>query len=262
MDYGIKVAKEGKSSSSSDPRDYSFHSYFNQLKIFDEVHGVISLSTTVVGTVNNTHNLGYKPLIFSYFEHPEVSKWYSAPCRTYNALSTPPTWDLISVMKHVSANEIQVRFYDDGFMTSSPTNVQYKYYILVDPREGAWYDPASTDTDSETLTNSYGIRIARPNIDVKTAEPQNLVYSSKFNTFKIAKIVKFTSAGSSAHGLGYPPAFFVLKEDPTYSGEWIRGDVNPFLNGSYPLVNVDGTNVNCLSSGTYYVILFTDPLNE
>jgi len=265
MDYGIKVAKVGKNINSSDINDYTFHSSINMLKIYKEGFGTKSVSTGVVATIDVTHNLGYKPMVFSYFKHPSDGHWYSAPCRTYDYETIPPTWDLMSVMKHLDNNKIQIRLYDgDPAMPTSPTNVDYKYYILADPRENAWYQPATSDSDSGDYDNDYGFKVSRPGIDVKTAEPKNLVFSSSFNTFKEYRIIKMTSSGSINHGLNYPPTFLAIKEDYFNAGEFIRGDVFPFVSGSASIINVDSTKVYYRTSGyeTIYVILFIDPLNE
>ena len=265
MDYGIKVTAEGKHITSTNPRDYRFHSGINMLKIFKEAYGTKSVTTGVVETVDVTHNLGYKPMVFSYFKHPSDGHWYSAPCRTYDYETIPPTWDLMSVMKHLNTNQIQLRFYDgDPAMPSSPTNVNYKYYILADPRANAWYQPATSDSDSGSYSDDYGFKISRPGIDVKKAEPKNLVFSTGFNTFKEYRIIKMTSPGSVTHGLNYPPTFLAVKEDYFNANEFIRGDVFPFINGSYPIISVDDTKVYYRVSGyeDIYVILFIDPLNE
>ncbi len=264
-DFGMKVAKIGADIDSTDPRDYHFHSGINMLKIFKEAFGTKSITTGVVGTVDVTHNLGYKPIILSYFKHPSDGHWYSAPCRTYDFDTIPPSWDLMSVMKHTNNNQIQLRFYDgDPAMPSSPTNIDYKYYVLADPRQDAWYEPATSDTDSESYADDFGFKISRPGIDVKTAEPKNLVFSTAFNTFKEYRIIKMTTPGYIAHGLDYPPTFLAIKEDYFNPGEFIRGDVYPFISGSAPIISVDDTNVYYRTSGyeDIYVILFIDPLDE
>jgi len=73
-----------------------------------------------------------------------------------------------------------------------------------------------------------------------------------------------TSSGSINHGLNYPPTFLAIKEDYFNAGEFIRGDVFPFVSGSASIINVDSTKVYYRTSGyeTIYVILFIDPLNE
>lgn len=266
MDYGIKVAKKGSNVNSTNPRDYNFHSGINMLKVFREVSGVKSVARGVVGTIDITHNLGYKPMMFSYFRHPSDGHWYSAPCRTFDYGTQPPTWDLMVLMKHLNNNQIQIRMYDgDPAMPTTPTNINYKYYILADPRQDAWYQPATVDTDSASSSEDYGFKISRPGIDVKTAEPRNLVFSTRFNTFKEYRIVKMSSAGSVLHGLDYPPTFLAVKRDYFNNTEFKRGDVMPFINGSLALVSVDNTRVYYRTAGfdeDTYIILFTDPLDE
>lgn len=63
----------------------------------------------------------------------------------------------------------------------------------------------------------YGLKISQEGFDVKNATDQQLVFSTDFNTYKIAKVVTLstplTGLGgdvvtvSTAHNLGYPPAF-------------------------------------------------------
>ena len=78
----------------------------------------------------------------------------------------------------------------------------------------------------------YGIKISKPGFDVHTASDKDLVFSSKFDTFKVALTGTgdFTSDFSTnqvdtiAHGLGYTPAFLVYSEVHAGFGEPSTGD--------------------------------------
>lgn len=269
MDYGIKVAKEGKDITSTDPRDYRFHSGINMLKIFKEGFGTKSVARGDVGTVDVTHNLGYKPMVFGYFKHPGSSCWFGMPCRTYNTYNIPnprTTWDLIGNISNINNNTVRLKFYDGSpAMPSSPSSINYKYYILADPRQDDWYQPASSDTDDGSYSNDYGFKISRPGIDVKTAEPKNLVFSTAFNTFKEYAIVSVTGTDYTqeivvSHGLDYPPAFLALGD--IGGGQYSREDVIGRYRGSWGNICVDESNVYINTVGKVYVILFIDPLNE
>lgn len=109
--------------------------------------------------------------------------------------------------------------------------------------------------------SKYGIKISRPGYDVDSATDDNLIYSSEFNTPKIFRRIKFTSSGSQAHGLTYPPDFDYYVKNTT-SGRTRRGQNYYF--GWPATVQVDSTNVYAtVSSGVeIYVTLFTNPLNE
>ena len=104
--------------------------------------------------------------------------------------------------------------------------------------------------------SSIGMKVSKPGVDVKDADDKDLVWSSDFKTFKIYKIVKFTSSGDEKHGLDYAPAF-VYMEDYTSTLEtgWHR---NPHATR----VSVDGEKVYYNGSGTVYITLFIDPLDE
>ena len=105
--------------------------------------------------------------------------------------------------------------------------------------------------------SNTGIIISKPGVDAKTADEKDLVWSSNFKTFKIYKILKFTSEQTVSHGLNYPPTYVVYRPDFIY--DYITG-----LPGPAGQARVDDTNV--FSTGTSaeptYVILFIDPLNE
>lgn len=61
----------------------------------------------------------------------------------------------------------------------------------------------------------YGMKVSRPGYDVKTAEPYELAFSSKYQTLKVHSQHSgqiYDSTGRTAiisHGLGYVPMFFV-----------------------------------------------------
>lgn len=265
----LKVVKTGKSIDSTDPRDFSLHSEINTLKIYKSGYGTLSLATGVTSTVNITHNLGYKPIIFGFFKHPGSSCWFGMPCRTYNTfgiVSPRTTWDLIGSIKNADVNTVQLNFYD-GYpaMPSSPVTVEYKYYILADPRENAWYEAATSDTDDAGEENFYGIKISRPGINSTTAEYKNLVLSSGMKTFKEYAIIEYTGTDYTeeetiSHGLDYPPTFLVLGDVET--GVFGRGDVIGNYRGGWGNVCVDSSNVYINTIGVAYIILLIDPLNE
>lgn len=81
------------------------------------------------------------------------------------------------------------------------------------------------------MAKDYGIKISKPGFDVKTANDKDLVFSSKFDTFKVAAsgTGSFTANGALqiaeiAHSLGYTPAFFVFSEVHAGFGEPTTGD--------------------------------------
>jgi hypothetical protein len=106
--------------------------------------------------------------------------------------------------------------------------------------------------------SNYGIKISRDGIDARTADDRDLCYSSDFRTFKIYKIVKFTSTGSQEHGLNYSPMFIVpiqLDVDFDYS-QGARGFGNVFVDNKFVYCN------DLMGQSEYYIILCTDSLNE
>lgn len=57
---------------------------------------------------------------------------------------------------------------------------------------------------------TWGIKISKPGIDVKTATDSQLVMSSEFNMLKTAKVGSTT--GNVAHDLAYVPIYFAMSK--------------------------------------------------
>lgn len=67
MDYGIKIAKDGQSVTSTDPSDYIFWSKYKSLSLYSKVTTSLTLSagnTTASATV--THSLNYHPYVWVF----------------------------------------------------------------------------------------------------------------------------------------------------------------------------------------------------
>jgi hypothetical protein len=134
----------------------------------------------------------------------------------------------------------------------------------------------------------YGMKVSKPGYDVKTASDKDLVFSSKFDTFRVA----VTGTGSltsdatnpktatHAHGLGYTPAFIVYSEihagfgEPSTGNFYILPHSSPLhIGGSRPdeciMASIDDTNLyirmgfNVLLSGrviNYKYVVFHNPI--
>lgn len=139
-DYGLKSTRSGKDITSTTVRDYTLHSQYNTLKIATEGYGTASVTTGVNWTLDVAHNLGYKPMIFFYYKHPNNNRWHLAT--SYADINTGATWALYGNVVHKNDNEVTLKLYDGliDTMPSSPTNVNYKYIILIEPRLDTWYE--------------------------------------------------------------------------------------------------------------------------
>lgn len=67
-DFGIKIAKDGKSLTSKNPNDYIFWSKYNGLSLLDSVDVSFSPEGATSGSVEYNHNLGYTPLVLGRYE--------------------------------------------------------------------------------------------------------------------------------------------------------------------------------------------------
>lgn len=137
----VLATRRGKDVFSTDIRDFTFRSDKNMIKYGLSGHGTASVSTGVVWTLDVVHNQGYKPSVLFYFKHPGHDRWYLAPGK--GDINSDAPWALNGSFKNTDVNTTQLRLYDDDLfdpMPASPTNVEYKYFILVEPRQGVWYE--------------------------------------------------------------------------------------------------------------------------
>lgn len=82
------------------------------------------------------------------------------------------------------------------------------------------------------MAKNYGIKISKPGFDVKTCADKDLVFSSKFDTFRVHStgIGSLTSDATNtktatiSHSLGYVPAFMVFTEVHAGFGNPTTGD--------------------------------------
>lgn len=138
--YRLRVSRTGANALTDSIRLMTVDSTVNMLKIHMEGYATQAVTTGVVANINIDHNLGYKPIVYFFFKHPQNNKWHFAPARA--DFNTGTTWDLYGAWNHQSVNRVQLQLYDSFTfpMPSSPTNINYKYYILVDPQKDAWFN--------------------------------------------------------------------------------------------------------------------------
>jgi len=141
---GIKVSKPDKDASSTNPRDFTIHSQYNIFKIAEEGGGTATISVGDSGWDSTiTHNLGYKPLVYFYFEHHELERWILAPGGIDHF--TTGGEDIEDRVTGWAVNDDinNTTFYLEYLPEESPivdTLIRYKYYIMIEPREDAWYE--------------------------------------------------------------------------------------------------------------------------
>lgn len=118
------------------------------------------------------------------------------------------------------------------------------------------------------VNDRYGIKVSRPGVDVTQADDSDLSYDSTKGSLKVIKVLYFSSSGTQAHGLDYPPAFEYYTEYDT--GEWKLNNQGwlekvasppPYYQiGFDSKVRVDDTNV--YADEKAYVIIYVNALNE
>lgn len=107
------------------------------------------------------------------------------------------------------------------------------------------------------------MKISQPGYNVKTADPQNLVFSSAFATMNIAlqgTAARTQNGGSYtftiAHGLAFTPFALVYYNTSVYSTAWVFAPTAGLINNSNgdqtqidsSDIRMDATNLNVIAS--------------
>lgn len=72
----VKIAKPGKSTSSTDPKDFIFNSEYSTVKIVREVESTVTVPASSSASVTIRHDLGFVPVVHLYTEPtPGSGKW-------------------------------------------------------------------------------------------------------------------------------------------------------------------------------------------
>lgn len=121
--------------------------------------------------------------------------------------------------------------------------------------------------------SNFGIKISQPGYDVKTADKERLVFSSQYDTLKIAKSGSGTqvvahvddifTAGKETveitHELGYEPAFFVFVNNPV----WASSDkLSPYTWRSIGSPALDTANYAVDTTKLYITFYNPDNVND
>lgn len=137
VDFGIKASRAGNDVLTAATRLLTVTSGVNMYKVAMSAYGTVSIASGASWTTDITHNLGYKPIVRFYVEHPEISQWVLAPALA--GIATGGTWDMTCVAVNVDTNTVRLGVYTAPF-SPSPRTFKYKYYIMIEPRKDAWYE--------------------------------------------------------------------------------------------------------------------------
>lgn len=126
-DYGVKVTKDGYSTSSANPEDYIFSSKFSTVKIAKtgSSTATVPASSNVVTTIR--HDFGFIPLAILYYEPtPGSGKW-----RFGGAYMDTDETRINPDINNTYVDNINMVFRFDN-NTASQKIVKYTYFIFSD----------------------------------------------------------------------------------------------------------------------------------
>lgn len=111
---------------------------------------------------------------------------------------------------------------------------------------------------------NYGIKVSQPGYDVKTAAKERLVFSSKYDTFKVfgvgsgSQVIGANSVVTVtiAHSLGYKPAFWVFTDNPQF---YNAGDLSPYSTRSVGVPGYSGIDYAVDNTNLYIYLNNSHP---
>lgn len=133
-DYGLKITKDTKDITSTEPRDYVFNSAYGSVKVYSEppnkTYQTIAVNDSSTATVSVEHGLPFVPMVMWFTElTPGSGHWYMGglvlkdPADT--AASVTMNGDADSAT-YVDSTYIKVKYHN-----SSGSNLTVKYYYFI-----------------------------------------------------------------------------------------------------------------------------------
>lgn len=203
MGYGLRISKAGYDATNSDDRNLIFRDDANSPKIYINNHTDLSVSGTGSETFTlYTHSMGYTPTFLVYIEAPKDSDkmcaWTRRPDSGIGASSG--WWDAYADSTTLKV-DIQKTFTDAG---------TYHAHFII------FADPAKTTTATLTPSGTYGLKITKPTKSTTSTDLKDYTFHSEYPPLSIVKEVSISVTDnaevSSAHGLGFRPAFSATAE--------------------------------------------------
>lgn len=128
-DWGLKITLDGKSVTSTEPKDYAFSSQYAIVKIFQEGSGTVTVANGAYVGVTINHNLGFIPIALGYCENvPSSGNYYVG---SYLAIDEVVSLNsgIAGYDSYVTTTQLYLKFYNNS---GSSRNMVYKYYIFAD----------------------------------------------------------------------------------------------------------------------------------
>lgn len=123
-DWGIKKAKEGKSVTSDDPRDYNLWSKYKVFKVDLSGSGSVEVAAGAEETETLNHNLGYNPLVLFYWSNDAANN------KIAKAIYGPTANSVHIVNDASDTDNVYIKFFAPAGLGGETYN--YYYYLLYD----------------------------------------------------------------------------------------------------------------------------------
>jgi hypothetical protein len=131
MSYGVKVAKSGKSVTSTNPNDYIFNSDYETIKIYSENTASINVNAGSYTDVSVTHGLDFVPMCWVFAELAS-GHFYCGVSIPSIADGFPSSYVLVnpdSATTYVDTTYLKIRVNNT---TASTKSVKVSYFIFGD----------------------------------------------------------------------------------------------------------------------------------
>ena len=139
-DYGLKISKEGKDITSTEPTDYVFNSAYGAVKIVKEpankTYETIVVNDASSATASIEHGQNFVPMVLLFTElKPGSGHWYCGglaladPTDLSGAVTMDGTFDSLT---YVNDTYIKITYSN---ATGSNKTVKYYYFVFGDSAE-------------------------------------------------------------------------------------------------------------------------------
>jgi hypothetical protein len=238
---GIKLSQKGYNVDTAADYQLAFSSEWPLLKI--EAQGSFTISNGSVNQTIVTHSLGYNPM-FWVTDTSETGRSYSVG-RASSA--------------KINATELAWRGADDG-KPSTPVSGYY-YIFRYNMRTNFTAEIIETVAAPRTIDGNFGLKVSKPNKDVKSTDLRDFVVTPECLSPQIHKTQFGDFTGpvfqeTITHNLGYYPIYFFYIKDSTGYYKMISAlDQQAVATATTTTVTVSGVS----TPGSWFVAIFKDP---
>lgn len=215
---GLHIAKPGENVFNPASGEYAFDTDHSTLKLYKTGFAVVTTNSGGLGSTIVPHGFGFAPAFYGFRKHTARWDFMDGGNEYANAwfpIGNPNRWTKGDSIHHgIAMSSDRDNLYIDITNGLASTSYLFKYYLLADLAQNF------QGTPSLALRSHYGIKVAKPGIDVRYAKPHELGFCSDF------KALQFPESHVKTATIGLGGYFTSYHDQSREQGSWVNFEHN------------------------------------